>query len=642
MRIPTTPPLLLALALALGACADQATSPRGDTTPPLLEVLAPGSDSVLPPGPVRLLARCREDRPGGCTVEAFLQGVRVAQGRDSLDATVSLAEYRDQAVSFTFVATGTGGAAAATETRGFRVTRAPALEVLSPLDSTAPANPMRLRARCTTDAPGGCSVKVFLKGAATALAFDVDSIDARVPLPDWQGKAVRFVFVASDTSGARTTVETREIIVPTIAQRWIEVLSPAPAGTATVLADPARVRARCRGFPQWCLLQVKVGDVVVAAGYDSVDAPVVLAGFPGGKVRFTFMGRATGVLFPPPPATAETREFRIPPSRWTQAAALTVEGRMLDIDPDRVVYGKGDFVQLRTLATGAERTLHAESNAWLTNARLFPGGVLLTYPPPGEGKREGIQEVGGSGAGSGPGHGERVTGRWATWGTDEGEQWFHRDDVIARRFTRIAFEVGMIPESYDVAEDGTVVFTLVPQFYLGADSSMTTQLYRLRESALEQITFDTTATPFYPQTDGTNVVYTRRTTTAAGVRYQLMLMTPSGQEALSAPGPRMFEYVVGGGWVVFSIPDEAGILHLWTRSPAGELRRVMSSPTRIGFVMGPDLQVMVGNGGRMYFARTPDAALVDIGPQMQGSTSWFYGFPGTYFRTGNRLLRLDL
>jgi len=122
MRTPLTPSLLLALALALTACDEDAAAPPRDTTPPALEILAPApADSVLFAGPVLVRARCAEDDGRGCTVSVFLQGTMVAQGTDSVNAVVSLAPLADRSVRLSFAATNLSGGTTTAESGEIRV-----------------------------------------------------------------------------------------------------------------------------------------------------------------------------------------------------------------------------------------------------------------------------------------------------------------------------------------------------------------------------------------------------------------------------------------------------------------------------------------------------------------------------------------
>jgi hypothetical protein len=385
-------------------------------------------------------------------------------------------------------------------------------------------------------------------------------------------------------------------------------------------------------------VSVFVQGTLVAQGTDSVNAVVSLAAHADRRLRLSFAAaNLSGGT-----TTAESAEFRVVSSRWTEVAKLTGPGFLLDAAPDRIVYVTGDFVNVREVATGAERTVFAESSAGSTTARLVPNGVLLSLNG-GSRKPNGMREVGGSGRSTGRGYAEAVSGRWVTWVTDEGLQRFHRDDVVARRFTTTTLEGGKGPAGYDVGDDGTVVIALRPFAHLGGDLNEKTQLYRIGEAgAAEQITFDTTAHSQTPKTDGTLLAYTRQTSTPAGSRYRLMLRTPAGEAALARPDSVLSRYEVSAGWVVFTQPDDAGIIQVWARSPAGEVRRVTSWGTRSSLAgLGPAGQLVVENNGRWHFARTPGEALIDIGLVPEGQLRWFHGYDGTYLWTGSRLLRLD-
>lgn len=451
----------------------------------------------------------------------------------------------------------------------------------------------------------------------------------RTTPPFFPGLVLALALAACGDEG--TTAPPRDATPPVL-----EVLAPV-SPDSVVLARPVQVRARCREDDAGgCSVEVYLQGGLVAQGVDSVNTMVSLAEHVDRSVRFTFVAvnRSGGRT------TTETAEFRVISSRLTEVASLTVEGRLLDIAPDRVVYVRGDFVIVRTVSTGEERMVFAESTARNTTAWLFPGGVLLSLNG-GSFKPNGMREIGGSGAWTLPGYGVGVSGRWVTWLVDQGVQVIHRDDAVARRFTTAPLPADKAVDSYSVAEDGTIVLALRPRAAPGGDPSGKTQLYRLREAAVEQITFDTTAAALFPSTDGANVVYTRRTSTADGERSQTMLLTPAGEQALSAPGPAGYGYRAVGGWVAFTLPDAAGVRQGWTRSPAGELRQVTSGATPGSVTLGPDLQMVVWTGDRMYFARTPTGALVDIGPTLPGGPVWYHGDPDMYFHATGRLLRLD-
>jgi hypothetical protein len=412
----------------------------------------------------------------------------------------------------------------------------------------------------------------------------------------------------------------------------LEILAPTPADSV-LLARPILVRARCQEDDgRECSVEVYLQGRLVAYGTDSVNTVVSLAEHVDRSVRFDFVAvnRSGGRT------TAESGQLRIVSSRWTEVVKLTVPGRLLDADPERVVYVTGDFVRVRTVATGAEQEVFAESSARNTTARLFPGGVLLSLNG-GDRKPNGMREIGGSGASSGVGFNEQVRGRWVSWGTYFADE-LYVDDVLTPRLIRVP-NWGMLLAGHDVTDDGTLVYAVIPRGIPAAKG----QVFRVRGGVTEALT-DTASDAYGPASDGTNVVFTRRTSTPDGYRYQLVLLAPGGETALGPAGPAPSRYDAEAGWVVFTLPNDAGVAQLWTRSPAGELRRVTSWTTPGTLVsLGLSGQLLVENGGRWHFAPTPGAPFVDVGPaRSRVAIRWFLGDERLYVLSGDGLLRLDL
>jgi hypothetical protein len=513
----------------------------------------------------------------------------------------------------------------------------PVLEILAPApaDSVVFVGPVLVRARCQEDDGRGCTVSVFLQG--TLVVQGTDSVNAVVSLAPHADRSVRLSFVATNLSGGRTTAETGEIRVASTPP-VLEILAPTPADS--VLSAAVRVRAKCtEDDARGCTVKVLLRDTLVAEGADSVNAVVSLEKHLGRTVRFVFAATNTSGGS----TRAETGDFRVVGGRWTDLRLPAVPGTVRDATPDRILYIQGDHLQVRDVATGAEQGVYSESNAASTWAALFPGGVLLSYPASYGYKPTGVREVGGSGHWSGPGFSQQVRGRWAAWLTHiNGE--IIRDDVVARRLTIVSGVAAVVPDALDVADDGTIAYTVRPRDDFGSGEDRPRQLYLLRGDTPERIAVASGAIPLSPETDGTNVVYTRRTTTPEGVRYQLVLVAPGGEVALAPPRAARYssQYQAEAGWVVYTLQDDAGINQVWARSPAGDARRITpwATPSTL-HALGPAGQTVVENGGRWYFARTPGEALVDIGPKVQGSVRWYHGYPETYLSTGSRLLRLD-
>jgi hypothetical protein len=232
MRTKTTPPFLLALALALAACGDEATTPPApprDATPPVLEILAPAPDSVLVAGPMLVRGRCREDDARGCTVKVLLRDTLIAEGPDSVNAAVSLEKHLGQTIRFVFVASNGEGASTRAETGEFHVIEPdapPRLEILLPttgqLSSRTLTTRVRLHARCT--APPACvSITAFV--GQTEVARGTSSVlDTVVSLAALGRDTVRFRFEAANRHGTRTTAQTPRFDLQT-SPYWTEVLS---------------------------------------------------------------------------------------------------------------------------------------------------------------------------------------------------------------------------------------------------------------------------------------------------------------------------------------------------------------------------------------------------------------------------------
>jgi hypothetical protein len=218
MRTNITPRLLpgLALALALAACGDEATTPPvppRDATPPVLQILAPGPDSVLVAGPMLVRGRCSEDDARGCTVKVFLRDTLVTEGPDSVNAVVSLEKHLGQTIRFVFVASNGDGGSTRAETGEFRVIEPdvpPRLEVILPTigqnTTRTLTTRVRLQARCT--APPECvSITAFV--GQTEVARGTSSVlDTVVSLAAVGRDTVRFRFEAVNRHGTRTISET--------------------------------------------------------------------------------------------------------------------------------------------------------------------------------------------------------------------------------------------------------------------------------------------------------------------------------------------------------------------------------------------------------------------------------------------------
>ena len=76
---------------------------------------------------------------------------------------------------------------------------------------------------------------------------------------------------------------------------------------------------------------------------------------------------------------------------------------------------------------------------------------------------------------------------------------------------------------------------------------------------------------------------------------------------LGLPGIRPAQ--LRGGWALWTTGS-----HLWTRSPAGQVRLAASGSATSKWVMGGDGTVLLLGGPHAYLAGPPYAGLVDVGP----------------------------
>jgi hypothetical protein len=353
MRTKTTPPLVLGLALALvlAACKDEGTGPRRDATPPVLEILAPGPDSVLVAGPMRVRGRCREDDAGGCTVKVLLRDTLVAEGRDSVNAAVSLEKHLGQTIRFVFVASNGGGGTTRAETGEFRVIEPdvpPRLEIVHPTagqdNYRMLTTRVRLQARCT--APPECvSITAFV--GATEVARGTSSVlDTVVSLAAVGRDTVRFRFEAVNRHGTRTTAQTTRFSLQT-SPYWTELLT-VPRSLEDVSEDQVvYTRTAPSGWEELRLLNRRTGaDSLLAENEKWYELPWTRL-IPSGRVM---IDRAPG---------SELREYGGSNVRVAGGGSVMIRGRWLTwIDPDGILH-RDDVLAPRLTRTPQPRWFEA-------------------------------------------------------------------------------------------------------------------------------------------------------------------------------------------------------------------------------------------------------------------------------------------
>jgi hypothetical protein len=412
----------------------------------------------------------------------------------------------------------------------------------------------------------------------------------------------------------------------------LEVLAPAP-GDSVVPAGPVLVRARCREEDgRGCMVEVFLQGARVAGGTDSVNALVPVPEGAGG-LRFTFVASSRDGGS----ATAESGAFRVVSSRWVPM--VTTPDFLLDAVKERALYLIAGIDQMRILntRTGEDRII-AMHSTW-SNVRgphvLTAAGAVVDYGPPFEfgGKASGIREFGGSNGGDIYATGAMARGRWAAWRTYSAVPALHRDDVLSASLTNTPDSLEA-DEPYDLAENGTVVFTGRPQDF--DDDNAESRLYLWRGTVVTLRTPDPAVQAFWPLTDGTGVVYAQARPAADGEEHRIVYIGPGGEEVLaplSGPPSRNEErynlpYQISNGWVAYH--DEG---RLWVRTPSGERREVLPAAGTLTLLsLGPAGEVLAREGGtdRLLLISAPHTRATVVTFDGLGSFKWvdarLYGF----------------
>ncbi|MDB4913778.1 MAG: cell wall/surface repeat protein [Gemmatimonadetes bacterium] len=121
-----------------------------------------------------------------------------------------------------------------------------------------------------------------------------------------------------------------------------------------------------------------------------------------------------------------------------------------------------------------------------------------------------------------------------------------------------------------------------------------------------------------PVSDGTNVVFRRQSICCSpgSTTHQLMLHDGTTTTLLATRADRFDQstsYDVNAGWTAFTTEDGSQILQLWTRSPAGVVRKVSSFATNVVFeALRADGTVIFRTSTRRYLA-TAAGAPQDVG-----------------------------
>jgi hypothetical protein len=230
-----------------------------------------------------------------------------------------------------------------------------------------------------------------------------------------------------------------------------------------------------------------------------------------------------------------------------------VNGRILDLDPTRVLYvdstsGPARVARLRTLSSGAEVVVDSGFDG-----RLTPAGALVvrgTSPTLVEVDAGGVTSLGPVGRNSSAQSLLAVRGSWAAWMTAAAGSVIRRDLATGTNLTVATPITNASRGSVEVGSDGDVVY----EYYVGGGFGGNNYV-RLYHDGTTTPVFNSFVTGITrPQTDGGNVTYL--TVSSSTGAYELWLWRAGNTERLtftpySGPNTNVPDSRVAGGWVAY-------------------------------------------------------------------------------------------
>lgn len=367
------------------------------------------------------------------------------------------------------------------------------------------------------------------------------------------------------------------------------------------MAGTLHVHATCDDDDGGCLsLKVTWDGRTIAVGDSVVDTAVSLVGYqmsdPQGYSDFVVTGTGAHGL-----TTRRESNIHVLPygGGWTHVGDVGL-GVVLDTDGQRAVYGNyadyGGGIYTAGLGSAAATRVSAgdsHSRAWVTDA----GAVSEPQPEYGGGVHvaflDGTAPAGGSDACC-----AQARDQWAAWWAGG---YLYRENVVTHAIDHHV----AVPSSagFWLGDDGTVA-------YLDSAGG-SWQLHALRpDGTTAQLTGDPARPVVWGHAEGASVLYAR----SVGTHTEVVFSGPGGEEVLNGVSdePGMAAQL-RGGWALWTTGDATGS-HLWTRSPAGEVRLAASGSPTSKWVMGGDGMVLLLGGQHAYLAGPPYAGLVDVGP----------------------------
>jgi len=296
---------------------------------------------------------------------------------------------------------------------------------------------------------------------------------------------------------------------------------------------------------------------LVLSGGELIDEEVDLSNFDHSSIRLRFNGIDS--------AGQVSSDERVV---WVESNPRlvhlqSVEGRIFDVQGDRILYLEGDNLKIRDTVSGEESVIVTElrpSYGFLTpKGAIFVGGDDVITWRVFDFRDSSLVDLGPCWSST-----LKVRGDYAVW-SDRSSLVLR--DLVSGTNTIVA-ETGW-PTPGDVSAGGVVVYSSYPD----------SQVFRYEKGSTLQLTHDKDFWNGGALTDGTNVIYykSRPYASVEDQTYVIAMHGPQGEAILAGPWtPRVipsFFYAANNGWLAFPRPGTGGELQVWTRSPSGELEQ---------------------------------------------------------------------
>lgn len=448
------------------------------------------------------------------------------------------------------------------------------------------------------------SVKASVEGREAELAFSNTGWSGNVSLSGLPRGQKTLTVIATDAFG--NTSQAQRIFVYDQAPT-LSITAPL---AETVARPGIFVDATCADDdPAGCAsLTVSVNGETLATGKDAVRGSFSLSSHDGQSPALTFTARdSIGQT------TTLTRPIFVE-SSTNLSEVVSVGGRILDTQSDRILFRENESLKIRYRASGLDTLVTSDPARFIEYGFLAPkGAIFMSDSGPldatvydwRDGNLVNLGLLNSSDS-------LKVKGKYAIWNLSPP---LPSTSLILRDLdsgvnTQVSTSAGNIND--DLSASGDVV-------YWSSDSSTNYNVYRYRGGANTKLTNDSSLWNSYPLTDGINVAYRKHTPCCGGQTYAIVLYTSAGEVTLSAPRSQEpnpgSDYQLNGGWVTFTRLGN-GPLQVWTRSPAAEEAQITFYGTS-SFIkaLSPFGGVIFNHDGRSYL-KEANAPTIDVGSNL--------------------------